>query len=80
GIANPIATILSVAMMLEWLDTPDTLRGARLINRAVEKVLSNPAHRTADLGGETTTNQMGTLVCEALRTATPSSRESGVES
>jgi 3-isopropylmalate dehydrogenase len=73
GIANPIATILSVAMMLEWLDHPETLRGARLIHQAVEKVLSNPAHRTADLGGKTTTDQMGTLVCGALRLANPRS-------
>src|SRR6185369_15843227 len=27
-IANPVATILSAAMMLEWFDTPETQRGA----------------------------------------------------
>lgn len=73
GIANPIATILSVAMMLEWLDHPDTVRGARLITRAVEHVLSNPAHRTADLGGTTTTAEMGDLVCRALCAPCPDS-------
>jgi 3-isopropylmalate dehydrogenase len=66
GIANPIATILSVAMMLEWLGHPDTVRGARLIERAVAHVLSDPAHRTADLGGSVGTAQMGDLVCGAL--------------
>ncbi len=66
GIANPVATILSVAMMLEWLDHPDTIRGARLIERAVERVLADPVHRTADLGGTITTAQMGNLVCQAL--------------
>jgi len=66
GIANPIATILSVAMMLEWLDHPETIRGARLIERAVETVLADPAHRTADLGGKISTTQMGDLVCGAL--------------
>ena len=66
GIANPVATILSVAMMLEWLDHPETVRGARLINRAVERVLADPAHRTADLGGTTSTTRMGDLVCQAL--------------
>jgi 3-isopropylmalate dehydrogenase len=66
GIANPIATILSVAMMLEWLGHPDTIRGAALIQHAVENVLSHPAHRTVDLGGTTTTAEMGDLVCQAL--------------
>lgn len=66
GIANPIATILSVAMMLEWLGHPDTLRGARLIERAVATVLADPAHRTADLGGTIGTARMGDLVCQAL--------------
>jgi 3-isopropylmalate dehydrogenase len=66
GIANPIATILSVAMMLDWLAQPDTVRGARLIEQAVAQVLANPAHRTADLGGNVSTAQMGDLVCQAL--------------
>ena len=66
GIANPIATILSVAMMLDWLDHPETLRGARLITDAVARVLADPAHRTADLGGKTATTQMGDLICQAL--------------
>ena len=66
GIANPIATILSVAMMLEWLDRPETLRGARSITDAVTRVLDNSDHRTADLGGKISTAQMGNLVCQAL--------------
>jgi 3-isopropylmalate dehydrogenase len=66
NMANPIATILSVAMMLDWLGQADTARGARLIEQAVERVLANPAHRTADLGGNMTTSQMGDLVCQAL--------------
>ena len=66
GIANPIATILSVAMMLEWLDHPDAHRGAKLIHSAVESVLADPANRTADLGGKISTAQMGNLVCQAL--------------
>jgi 3-isopropylmalate dehydrogenase len=66
GIANPIATILSVAMLLEWLDHPETVRGARQIERAVERVLADPANRTTDLGGKVSTAQMGNLVCQAL--------------
>jgi 3-isopropylmalate dehydrogenase len=45
GIANPLATILSVALMLEWLGQPETLRGAEQVRRAVGQVLADPAHR-----------------------------------
>jgi 3-isopropylmalate dehydrogenase len=58
GIANPIATILSAALMLEWLDHPETIKGARRIERAVERALADPANRTPDLGGQLTTTQM----------------------
>jgi 3-isopropylmalate dehydrogenase len=51
GIANPVGTILSVAMLLDWLDHPETKRGAQLIESAVARVLADPAHRTSDLGG-----------------------------
>jgi 3-isopropylmalate dehydrogenase len=66
GIANPIATILSAAMMLEWLEHPETVRGARLIEQAVECALVDPTHRTADLGGTIGTVAMGDLICQAL--------------
>jgi len=66
GIANPIATILSVAMMLAWLDHPETIRGARLIERAVGTMLADPAHRAVDLGGKTSATRMGDPVCAAL--------------
>ena len=33
GIANPIAMILSVALMLDWLEHPETRRGAAMIRR-----------------------------------------------
>jgi len=67
GIANPIATILSVAMMLNWLDHPETRRGARLIENAVATTLADPAHRTADLGGSLGTEAMTALVIDALQ-------------
>jgi len=70
GIANPIATILSVALMLEWLNDAKTRRGAGLIRAAVERVLGNPAHRTTDLGGTLTTRQMGDLVVSHLASTT----------
>jgi 3-isopropylmalate dehydrogenase len=66
GIANPIAMILSVALMLEWFASPETKRGAEIIRRAVETVLSNPEHRTCDLGGNLSTSAMGDLVVRKL--------------
>jgi 3-isopropylmalate dehydrogenase len=69
GIANPLATILSVALMLDWLGHPETRRGAALIRRAVETALANPDNRTRDLGGQLTTSQMGDAVLRTLEVA-----------
>jgi 3-isopropylmalate dehydrogenase len=66
GIANPVATILSVAMMLEWFAHDETTRGAELIYRAVEQVFSTPENRTRDLGGTLTTEQMGALIVQQI--------------
>jgi len=66
GIANPIAAILSAALMLEWLGHAETLRGAERIRGAVETVLIDPANRTPDLGGNLTTTQMGERIVRSL--------------
>src|SRR5262245_52579286 len=66
GIANPIAMILSAAMMLHWLDHPSTIKAARRIEQAVAAVLSDPALRTPDLGGRLTTQQMTDAVLQRL--------------
>jgi 3-isopropylmalate dehydrogenase len=66
GIANPVAAILSAALMLDWLDAPATRSGAELIRRAVESVLANPENRTPDLGGRLTTTGVGDRVLAAL--------------
>ncbi|MDX1979083.1 MAG: isocitrate/isopropylmalate dehydrogenase family protein [Bryobacteraceae bacterium] len=66
GIANPVATILSAAMMLEWLGHPETLRGGRMIRDAVARVFADPAKRTRDLGGTVSTAQMGDLITAAI--------------
>jgi len=66
GIANPIATILSAALMLQWLDHPETRKGAQRIQRAVESALTDPANRTPDLGGKLTTTQMTGKIMAAL--------------
>jgi 3-isopropylmalate dehydrogenase len=68
GIANPLATILSAAMMLRYSLNQDA--AAQRIEAAVKKVLSQ-GHRTADIAkpGEKTisTSQMGDAVLAALR-------------
>ena len=66
GIANPVAAILSVAMMLDWLGEAETRRGSALIREAVQRVLENEQNRTRDLGGALSTQQMGDLIREAL--------------
>jgi 3-isopropylmalate dehydrogenase len=58
GIANPIAMILSAAMMLEWFDLPETIRAAKLITQAISNVLEQPSARTADMGGKMSTTEM----------------------
>lgn len=62
GIANPIAAILSAAMMLDHLGASDS--GTR-IRRAVERALADGCH-TPDLGGAMTTEQVGCAVIERL--------------
>ena len=61
GVANPIAAILSAAMMLDHLDLP---AAAQRVRSAVERTLAH-GHKTADLGGSLTTRHMGDLVAEA---------------
>ncbi len=63
--ANPLATILSTAMMLDWLGHPETRRAGAAVTKAVTAVLAPVRNRTADLGGRMTTAEMGTLVAEA---------------
>ncbi len=63
GIANPIATILSGAMMLEWLGDVES---ARRLEAAVETVLLRGEALTPDLGGQGTTDSVKAAVIEAL--------------
>jgi tartrate dehydrogenase/decarboxylase/D-malate dehydrogenase len=64
GIANPVATFWTGAMMLEHLG--EKAAAARLM-RAVERVTADPALHTPDLGGKATTREVTEAVCEALR-------------
>jgi len=63
GLANPLASILSLEMAFRWsLDRPET---ADHILAAVVRALDKGA-RTRDLGGSLTTVQMGDAVLAAL--------------
>ena len=64
GIANPLATILSVAMMLRYSLGEDDLAGK--VEAAVRQVLANGA-RTRDLGGSMSTKAMGDAVVDSLK-------------
>jgi 3-isopropylmalate dehydrogenase len=66
GIANPVATILSAAMMLEWLDTAASRTGAEMIWNAVRAVFSDRKARTRDMGGTLSTSEMGSVIRDAL--------------
>jgi tartrate dehydrogenase/decarboxylase/D-malate dehydrogenase len=63
GRANPIACILSAAMLLEHCGLPD---GGGRIHAAVRAAISDPAARTPDLGGQGTTGGLARRVLEAL--------------
>ena len=58
--ANPIATFLSVAMMLDFLGQGEA---AKAINLACKEVVADAGNHTRDLGGTATTSQVGDAVC-----------------
>jgi len=62
GIANPSATILSAAMLLEFLGADDAARDVRT---AVEATLAD-GPRTPDLGGTATTDAVAAAVVDRL--------------
>lgn len=64
GIANPVATILSAAMMLEWLGSHEP---AGWISDAVTQVFADAGNRTRDMGGSLSTESMGALIADAIR-------------
>jgi 3-isopropylmalate dehydrogenase len=70
GIANPIATILSGAMLLDWLagvrSEPAARDVAERIRSAVDTVLGEGKVRTPDLGGSSRTSEMADAICGAL--------------
>ncbi|HUH99614.1 MAG TPA: isocitrate/isopropylmalate dehydrogenase family protein [Nitrososphaerales archaeon] len=69
GSANPVAMILSEAMMLDWLaktrDDPRCARAADAIRKAVTQVLK-AGTRTPDLRGKATTTQVARAIAQAI--------------
>ena len=63
GIVNPIATILSAAMMLDHLQLTDA---AQQVDQAVSKVLTEGRARTLDLGGRNSTEEVTDAILENL--------------
>jgi tartrate dehydrogenase/decarboxylase/D-malate dehydrogenase len=63
GIANPIATFWTGAMMLEHLG--EKTAAARLM-KAVDEVTANKEFHTPDLGGSATTRRVTEAVCRAI--------------
>ena len=63
GVVNPLATILSAAMMLDHLQMDEA---AREVDAAVAAVLADGHVRTPDLGGRSSTEEVTDAVLEKL--------------
>ena len=64
GIVNPLATILSGAMMLDHLGMQ---KASAEIEKAVAAVLADGKARTPDLGGKSSTEEVTTAVIEQMK-------------
>lgn len=67
NIANPIAAILSGAMLVEYLGHPKV---AERIRRAVRRTLRAGSIKTPDLGGSSTTTELTDAILEELQRST----------
>jgi tartrate dehydrogenase/decarboxylase / D-malate dehydrogenase len=63
GIANPIGQIWSGAMMLRHLGVPEA---ANAVESAITQALANSAVRTPDIGGTSTTKQLGDAIASLV--------------
>ncbi len=70
GIANPVAAILSAAMMLRWLgmrhEDRRAVEGSERIEAAVRRVVNVPGKGTPDLGGRMSTQELSKEIAETL--------------
>jgi 3-isopropylmalate dehydrogenase len=69
-ISNPIGSILSAAMMLDWLGAKhgngDAAQAADLVEKAVDAVLLEGSCLTYDLGGNSSSNQVGDAIVKKM--------------
>jgi tartrate dehydrogenase/decarboxylase/D-malate dehydrogenase len=72
GIANPMAAILCAAMMLDHLGEP---AAGCAVEASVAAVLAEGSVRTPDLGGASTTEEVGLAVLRSLERIAPVSAE-----
>lgn len=70
GIANPIAQIWSLALLFGHIGRSDI---EEIIVSAIEKVLREGIVKTADIGGQSSTQEMGTAICQAIVAMTSTS-------
>jgi 3-isopropylmalate dehydrogenase len=72
GVVNPIATLNSVQLMLEWLgmrrDDADALAAAAIVEQAISDQLLSAEELTYDLGGTASTSQVGDSIVARVRT------------
>lgn len=75
GCANPMAMILSAAMMLDWLGDQKGVaaatRAGERLRLAVEAVLADGRSLTPDLGGRATTDETARAVSEMIDVVLP---------
>src|SRR5579884_483633 len=64
GIANPIASIWSGQLLLDFLGEH---KAAALLMRTIEEVLADGQTHTPDLGGKATTRQMGQAIRDSMQ-------------
>ncbi len=67
GIANPIGSFWTAAMMLEHLHEDE---GANRLMSALERVTESRSVLTRDLGGDSSTSEVTAAVCDALQGGT----------
>ncbi len=64
GIANPVATILSAAMMMAYLQEP---QAASLLYSSVEQIYQDGQNTTRDLGGNLSTEAFGNKLMQIMK-------------
>ena len=72
NVINPIATIFAAQMMLDWLSMRNNnnvplKNGADLIEKAVELILKEGKVRTYDLGGSSSTSDVGDAISQRIK-------------